>query len=168
MRSAAAAACRGPARSRIWPSIRQPSWPGRELAATPLALLDDRLVEAGEQVAEHPVADRPLGQAVDLDGQGVLGLVLVGGEGDVDAVAGQEPLDRVAPEAHQVGERHVARRGRPGAGASRNGTGGDARTRRRPGSRGGRGVEGERRRRARRPPRRDVLGVEGLRAGGGP
>ena len=66
-------------------------------------------VEAGQQVGQHPVADRPLGEVVDLDGEGVLGLVLVGGQGHVDAVATQEALDRVSPEAHEVGERHIAR-----------------------------------------------------------
>ena len=109
---------------------------GREHAAAPLALLDGVDRQPGEQVAQHPVADAPLLQRVELDGQRVVEVVLLLRQGQVEPAA-HEATHRVAEEGEELVEpdvgdlvrRAAGRRGRPAA---------DAVARRRPWRRRGR------------------------------
>ena len=78
---------------------------GRQRAAAPLGL--PRVVgrHAAQHVAEHPVADGPLLQGVDVDGD------LVGDAVDVPRQRvlqrAEEALDRILEEPDQIGERDV-------------------------------------------------------------
>ncbi len=114
-----------------------------EHAAAPL-LAEGLLTSAAEhQVAQHPVADAPLHQAVELDGQAVGDLLALVDQDDLEPLA-EELLDGVLEEGDQGRELDVtASRGQLEVGQR-------GRCRPRPGSRPGAcercGVERERRR----------------------
>ncbi len=78
---------------------------GRQRAATPLRLARSIGGHAAQDVAEHPVADRPLLERVDVDRHGVLHTVDVARQREFQRP--EEALHRVFEEADQVGEDDV-------------------------------------------------------------
>ena len=90
-------------------ALRQPEPSGRQGAAPPLGV--PRLVgrHAAQHVVEHPVADRPLLERVDVDGHGVLDAVDLPRQRVVERA--EETLHRIAEERDEVGEHDVVGRG---------------------------------------------------------
>ena len=88
---------------------------GRQRAAAPFRV--PRIVgrHAAQDVAQHPVADRPLLERVDVDRHGVLDTVDVPRQRVLERA--EEALHRVLEEADEVGEHDVIRRA--GAAAAR-------------------------------------------------
>ena len=82
---------------------------GWQVAAAPLGLPTAVKVAAREPVGQHPVPDRPRGEAIRRDRQRV-GWRLVPREQRQPHPLGEEPLDRVLQERDQVVERHEAGR----------------------------------------------------------
>ncbi len=71
-----------------------------------------------QHVAEHPVADAPRLELVDLDGHRVGDAVDLPGQRDVERA--EEALHRVAEEGDQLVERDVGRRAATASGSARN------------------------------------------------
>ena len=75
---------------------------GRQGAAQPFGHRGDLEIGSAHQLADEPVADRPLLQRVDLDGHGVLDAVDLPRQRVVEFA--EEALHRMLEEAQQVGE----------------------------------------------------------------
>ena len=95
-------------------ALRQPSCPGGRVPRRHSACSRLVGVHAAQHVVEHPVADRPLLERVDVDGHGVLDAVDVPRQRVVERA--EEPLDRILEEGDEVGEHDVVGRAERAAG----------------------------------------------------
>jgi len=84
---------------------------GRERAAGPLEAPGRRRGQAGDPVPQEALADAPGLEGVELEREGVVGVLVAFGEGDQEALA-QERLGGVREELDDVVERHVSDRRR--------------------------------------------------------
>ena len=109
LRYGRAASASRAARSRISVALRQPNRPGGNVPRRHSASRASSGLHAAQHVLQHPVADRPLLEGVDVDGHSVLHPVDLPRQRVVERA--EEPLHRVAEKGGEVGEHDVIGRG---------------------------------------------------------